>query len=579
MSLITENRICQNCKNQFIIDQDDFDFYKKVQVPPPTFCPLCRIQRRMSFLNERTLYKRKCDMTGESVVSLFPEGSEVPVYSPKAWWGDTWDAVDYGQDYDFTKPFFEQFGSLLRRVPQFALQNQYTTMINTEYVNMGTYLKNCYLVFNTAYSEDSAYTTFFLNGKNCLDMYQAGNCELCYETTQAYKCYRAFYCDNCADSVDIYFSKSLRGCTNCFGCINLVKKSYCIFNIQYSKEGYFEEIKKYNLSSYPVVEDLRQKTESFFLQFPHRFAEEYFNVNVSGNQIYGCKNVQNSFETKSAEDSKYLQFVFYPSSRDCYDMTLWGQNATRIYECMGAGDNQDMIKFSFDCWASATNIEYSYHIVSPNSNLFGCIGLKNKEYCILNKQYSKEEYEILIPKIKQHMMDMPYIDKKGRVYTYGEFFPTEISLFSYNETFAQSYFPLRKEEIVEKGFSWKNREENQYPVTIKARDLPDDSVMVSDSILNEVIECEISGRAFKVTPAELQFYKTMKIPIPHLHPDERHKRRLARQNPMQLWHRQCMCIQTTHDHSDGCPNEFETSYNPDRIETIYCSKCYQQEVL
>ena len=117
--------------------------------------------RRMSFLNERTFYKRKCDLTGESIVSLFPQNSEVPVYSPKAWWSDKWDAIDYGVDYDFSKPFFEQFGKLLRTVPQFSLQNQYTTIINTEYVNMGTYLKNCYFVFNTAHSEDSSFTTFF----------------------------------------------------------------------------------------------------------------------------------------------------------------------------------------------------------------------------------------------------------------------------------------------------------------------------------------------------------------------------------------------------------------------------------
>ncbi len=574
-----ETRTCQNCNNKFTIEAEDFNFYQKVQVPPPTFCPSCRTQRRMSFLNERTLYKRKCDMTGESIVSLFPEGSEVPVYSPKSWWSDSWDAIDYGQDYDFSRSFFEQFAELLRRVPQFGLQNQYTTMINTEYVNMGTYLKNCYLVFNTAYSEDSSYTTFFLNGKNCLDMYQGGNCELCYEVTQAYKCYRAFYCDNCADSVDIYFSRSLRGCTNCFGCINLVKQSYCIFNQQYSKEAYFEEIKKYDLGSHKVVEELKKKTKEFFMQYPVRFSEEYFNTDVSGNQIYGCKNVHDSFETKSAEDSRYLQFVFYPSSRDCYDMTLWGQNATHIYECMGAGDNQNMIKFSFDCWAQATNIEYSYHIVASNNNLFGCIGLKKKEYCILNKQYTKEEYEVLIPKIKQHMMDMPYIDRKGRIYKYGEFFPTEISLFGYNETLAQSYFPLNKQEIEERGYRFKEREGSIHAVTKKATELPDNIKDVSDSIMKEVIECEISKRAFKLTPAEFQFYKTMNLPIPRRHPDERHKNRLGKQNPMQLWHRSCMCEQSEHGHEGKCPNVFETSYDPERPEIVYCEKCYQKEVI
>ena len=566
-----ENKVCQNCKSDFVVEPDDFDFYSKINVPPPTFCPECRCIRRMSFLNERTLYKRKCDLTGDSIVSLFPENSEVPVYSPKAWWSDEWDALDYGVEYDFSKPFFEQFGKLLRRVPQFSLQSQYSTLIRSEYTNMGTYNKDCYLVFNTAYSEESSFTTFFLHGKNCFDIYKGDTCELCYESQNIHKCYKVFYSYDCADSNDIYFSKNLKGCQNCFGCVNLRNKSYYIFNQPYTKEEYFKELSKYNLGSYKEVESIKKKAKEMQDSSVVRYIEANQNVNVTGDQIYKSKNIKNSFEIYGVEDSRYCQFVFYKPARECYDMTLWGENATRIYECMGAGNSQDMIKFSFDCWAPAINIEYSYHIVSPNKNLFGCIGLKNKEYCILNKQYTKEEYETLVPKIKKHMDDMPYLDKMGRIYKYGEFFPSEISLFAYNESFAQSYFPLTKEEATAKGFHWKDREENKYTVTIKAIDLPDDIIDVDDNITNEVIECEISKRAFKITPAELQFYKKIKIPLPHLHPDERHKKRLLKQNPMKLWHRSCM--------KEGCQNEFETSYAPDRPEIVYCEKCYQQEVL
>jgi hypothetical protein len=574
-----KTKVCQNCNQDFVIESEDFIFYEKMKVPPPTFCPECRMQRRMSFLNERTLYKRTCDMTGESIVSLFPQDTQVPVYSPKAWWSDSWDAIDYGQEYDFSRPFFEQFGKLLRKVPQFALQNQYTTMIRTEYVNMGTYLKDCYLVFNTAYSEECAFTTFFLHGKQCLDMYGGVQCELCYEGVNFGNCYRSFYTKNCNDCVDVYFSKNLRGCSNCFGCVNLTNKSHCIWNIQYTKENYFTELKKYNLGSYKMVTELKKKSDEFHKSFPHRFMEETHNMNVSGNQIHGCKNTLKSFEMVGVEDSKYCQFVFYKPARECYDMTLWGQNATRIYECMGAGDSQDMIKFSFDCWAPGFNIEYSYHIVAPNKNLFGCVGLKNREYCILNKQYSKENYELMVEKIKKHMDDMPYIDKMGRVYRYGEFFPTEISLFAYNETFAQSYCPLTKEEILAKGFQWKEIETNAYQVTLKVDGIPDDIKDVDESILEQVIECVVSKRAFKITPMEYQFYKSMGIPIPRLHPDERHKNRLKKQNPMKLWHRSCVCTMENHQHEGKCPNEFETSYAPERPEIIYCEKCYQAEVI
>jgi len=78
---------------------------------------------------------------------------------------------------------------------------------------------------------------------------------------------------------------------------------------------------------------------------------------------------------------------------------------------------------------------------------------------------------------------------------------------------------------------------------------------------------------------EYQFYKSMSIPIPRLHPDERHKNRLKKQNPMKLWSRSCMCEQESHNHQGKCPNEFKTSYEPNRPDIVYCEKCYQQEVV
>ena len=70
---------------------------------------------------------------------------------------------------------------------------------------------------------------------------------------------------------------------------------------------------------------------------------------------------------------------------------------------------------------------------------FGCVGLRNKSYCILNTQYTKEEYEELVPRIIIHMM------KNGE---WGEFFPSSMSPFGYNETVATEYFPREKEEAL-----------------------------------------------------------------------------------------------------------------------------------
>jgi len=66
-----ETKICQNCKNPFTITPDDFSFYEKIKIPPPTFCPECRYIRRLLDRNEYNLYRRKCDATDENIISIY----------------------------------------------------------------------------------------------------------------------------------------------------------------------------------------------------------------------------------------------------------------------------------------------------------------------------------------------------------------------------------------------------------------------------------------------------------------------------------------------------------------------------
>ena len=53
-----ETRQCQNCKQEFVIEPEDFDFYEKIRVPAPTFCPECRAIRRAIFFNQVNLFKK-----------------------------------------------------------------------------------------------------------------------------------------------------------------------------------------------------------------------------------------------------------------------------------------------------------------------------------------------------------------------------------------------------------------------------------------------------------------------------------------------------------------------------------------
>jgi len=561
----SQTKTCQNCKNDFIIEPDDFSFYEKIKVPPPTFCSQCRFIRRMIWRNERSLYKRKCDMCQKSIIAKYDDKVSFPVYCSDCYKSDKWGAESYAMDYDFSKLFFDQWKELFYKIPQQSLWQE--SSLNSEYSNYVCQVKNVYLGFSILKdSEDVYYSSNLNTSKQVVDSYNLNDSELIYEGIGLVKNYNTKYSYWSLNCIDSNFILNCNNCQNCFGCINLQNKKYCILNEQYTKEIYEEKMKELDMGSYFFIESFKKEFWNFSIKFPRKYANIVNSIECTGDELRNSKNTKNSFNCFNNENIKYG----YRSPQAKDSMDIGHCYAESAYEhALSGSENSQNIKFIINGGISTNNVEYVDYC-KKSSNIFGCIGLINKQYCILNKQYKKDEYFEMVEKIKKHMSEMPYVDKKGNVYKYGEFFPTELCPFGYNEAVINDHFSLTKEEIIKRGYLYKEKVENKYIITLKAKDIPDDIKDIDDSILDEVIECENSGKAFKITPFELQFYRRMNIPIPHLHPDERYKERLKLRNPMVLCRRSCM--------KEGCSNEFETTYAPNRPEIIYCDSCYKQEV-
>ncbi|MDA2922225.1 hypothetical protein MYX07_03080 [Patescibacteria group bacterium AH-259-L07] len=596
----SETKTCQNCKSQFTIEPDDFDFYNKIKVPPPTFCPECRLRRRFMFRNERILYKRKCDLCKKEVISIYSQDKDYKVYCPPCWWSDKWDAQEYGREYDFSLSFFEQFDELMHKVPHVALIGIHKTLVNSEYTNQVGSLKNCYLITNSDYDERCYYASGLEHSFDCFDMYNSTHNELCYDSLYLAKCNRVFFSQNSEACVDSLFLKDCIGCVNCFGCINLRNQQYHIFNKKFSPEGYKEELRRlgFDSGSYISSEAFHSRAKEFWSRFPNKFIHARRNKNISGDYIYNSKNTHDSFDVNGAEDSRYCTLLMAPGTKAAYDYTEYGDSAELIYETQLAGLQIYNIKFSHLVWSGSRNVEYSYLTPQNCSNIFGCVSLRNQNYCILNKKYKEGEYFDLRDKIIQHMQDHSYKNKIGHTYTYGEFFPPDISPFCYNETTAQEFFTLNEKESMSQGYQWKGPETRNYQISLQSEDLPDHIRSVSDAISKEIISCAHQGTcnencttAFQIISAELQFYKKMNLPLPRLCPNCRHSQRLKQRNPLKLWTRKCQCAgehsdnkvyknTAEHFHSTNhCSNEFKTSYSPEREEIVYCEKCYQSEVV
>ena len=561
-----EIKTCQNCKKDFVIEPDDFGFYEKIKVPPPTFCPWCRTIRRFAWRNERTLHRNKCAITGKSLISGFSADSSFTIYERDFWWNDGWNPLDFGKDYDFSKTFFKQFRVLLESVPH---PNLFIGKCkDTFYGNHIGEFKNSYLVSASWLGENIYYASRSNDCKNSMDMFSTVGCEFCYDDTTSLKCYETFFSQNSTACVSSYFLYDCRNCSNCFGCINLRSKSYCIWNKQYTKEEYFEKLKEFNIGSYKNFKKIENQFNEFKLNALVRYANIVNSSNVSGDNIFNANNSHYCFDVKgNIKDCKFLVNAV-DNLNSSYDGYGVGANTELLYEGMDSGVNgskQLFVAVSWEC----LNTEYSYNCHGCN-NIFGCVSLKKKNYCIFNKEYSKEEYFMLREKIIDHMNKMPYVDKRGLIYKYGEFFPIELSPFAYNETIANDYQPLSKEEIEQNGYSFSPREKSENEITHKTENLIDDISETDEKVLNYIIECELCKRAYKIVKAEYDFLKKYSLPIPRKCFECRHKERFSKVNPPKLYHRKCM--------KGECTNEFETSYSPDRPEIIYCEKCYQQEV-
>ena len=564
-----ETRTCQNCKKALIIAPEDFTFYQKIQVPAPTFCPKCRLQRRLAFHNLLNLYKRLCDLCKKDTISMYPPEAQYTVYCPPCMWSDNWDPLSYGRGYDFSRPFFEQFNELLHEAPLSGLSLDLPATLSSPYCNHAGHLKNCYLLFWADYDEDSAYGFFFVHNTSVYDSALTRSSELCYDSMHCFKDYRGVGLNHVTESLDCFFLRNCANCKNCFGSANLRNKQYYIFNKPYTKEGYYEEIKKYDLGSYSAYQDIKKRAEEHWKSFLPKPRWDERSVNVTGNYVFESRNCQDCFEVVGAENAKYLTMVTDPPVKDCYDISGWGNNLELSYDCGVVGENSSQLRFCHDTGINALDMEYCKQIFG-GSHQFGCVSAKKGEFCILNKKYSKGDFENLRAKIIQHMGDMPYTDKRGNVYRYGEFFPIELSPASYNESLAQKFFPLTKEEALAKGYRWRDEETKTYTITKQAEDLPDHIKDAPDSIVGDIIGCAACNRGFKIIPMELAFLRRMNLPLPRECPFCRIGAKFDQWvKNLRLYERIC----------NKCGEKFETPYPAEEVSEILCKKCWQEKVV
>jgi len=465
----------------------------------PKMSPKQRFQYLGAFWPHWNLYKRTCDRTGQSIVSIFRPDCEYPV-----WHRDEWiaNASPPFLNFDFSKTFFEQAWELFQKCPiphAFQSNNQ-----NCEYTDDWYYSKNCYLCHSGQSNEDCRYCYGCDSIKNIHYGVFSFKSELCVDLINSSVCFNSFYLLNCKNISDSGFLYDCRDCNNCLFCFNLRNKEYCFGNKQLTKTEFEKKKNEWNFSSFKNY----GKAKSFFKEMMlntawHRALQIDNCENSSGNFIRNSKDCENCYMLSMHEN--------------CANVSFCGPNAKHILDSLGTVGSELTFMSSLPVYCYYARfcfsvshcrfVEYSAYLQNCHY-CFGCCGLVNKKYCILNKQYSKKEYEILQDKIIEYMKTTK---------EWGKFFPGYFAPNPYEESYSSFNFPLSKDD--NKKFRTASPIEKISMKTAEIKDIPDDFTTIPTEkkkwLTDQIFWDNEYQRPFQIQTADIEFSIKMNTPLPH----------------------------------------------------------------
>lgn len=307
--------------------------------------------------------------------------------------------------YTKTMNFLEELEQLRYRTPR--LYNINIGSQNSDYCTHSDKNKNCYLLFAANFNEDCMYGGCFISSRDCVDCDYCDKSELCYDCVDLDHCYNCTASQDIRNCTDCSFCYDCVGCQNCFGCAGLRQKQYHLYNKPVGKEAYIKSLQGFDYKNPARREEERTNLEAIKLQIPHLASRITQSENCVGEYIGKSKNCFSCFDTHECEDCFYLKDAWH--TKDSAELTF--SDITELcYECFSLGLNcyncnfSNFIRGSSDC-------EYC-ELCFSCKHCFGCVGLQSKEFYILNKPYSRDEYFKKVAEIKQEMRSLGIYGKQ-----------------------------------------------------------------------------------------------------------------------------------------------------------------------
>ncbi len=292
--------------------------------------------------------------------------------------------------------FISQFQQLLLEKPRYALKQVMSE--NCSYADTALKSKNAYYSFCTFYCEDVLYARYSRKCVDCCGITLCSDCELCIECADCVSCYDCVHCANCSNTNTCWYCTDCYGCSDCFGCIGLYQKRYHIYNQPYSKSDYEKIINSVDLKDLKTQKGIKLKLEELSKRAPRLSIHQTQCEDSIGENLANCKSCYQCYDTFNSEDCIYN--IETNGNKDSVDISVCFE-CEQCYSCVQS-------TLSYNCnflFYTDVSSDSEFCAFSRNlKNCFGCVYLEHKQYHILNKPFSKEEYEIKVAEIKQQLI-------------------------------------------------------------------------------------------------------------------------------------------------------------------------------
>ncbi|MBI4253295.1 hypothetical protein HY623_03935 [Candidatus Uhrbacteria bacterium] len=495
--------ICPISGLPFEITDTERELYGRFDLPVSDMHPILRFVMRFAHGNNWSLYWTEDCRTGKKILSCYDPKEFPKIVEHGYWMSNEFDAREYGRAFDFSRPFFEQYFEMVAEVPR-----PNVTILNcenVEYANHVFWSKNCYLCFICFHCENVLYSFRARKCRECMYAFNCRESELLYQCANCTMCFNLQYAELCSHCSDSRFLSNCIDCSNCYQCVNLKHKQYCIQNIQYTKVEYERRMAMIDLSSYSVFQHEWDAWQDFLLTQPIQ-AERNINCEDStGTFLTNCRSCIRCSNLSNAEQC----------------VNAYGNNVTETCDASAEGSEQGIMTVGFlssqrvaftmiaeHCY----DILYSQHMFQSH-DCFGCFGLKNASFCILNKPYEQDEYAIQKARIVTRMRETG---------EWGKYFPLKYAPFAYEDTNAAAVLTSSFDEYAAVAARLGLRSNpdvgiSEAPGAVSSLGLPDVCGDDSGDLLAAIWACVETGRPYKITKQELALYRRFRAPLPRLH--------------------------------------------------------------